>query len=176
MADEEKGQRWPSTAELDLQRRQEEEQDESARLSALQGGAGQVSEANAPYAVEDNDTSNYVGVSPEYMTYASDTEKPMRAEEGALAALEEKALQATPVRQASVKENNQTQGEGTTFETVYPATSGEGFTSEKVESSSVDGGSVTGGGTELNQGDREPAKATAPAKKAAPTKPASDDK
>jgi hypothetical protein len=29
-----------------------------------------------PYAVEDNDLSGYVGVSPEYQTYANETEKP----------------------------------------------------------------------------------------------------
>lgn len=32
---------------------------------------------DAPYAVEDNDTSAYVGVDPDKMTYANDTEKPL---------------------------------------------------------------------------------------------------
>lgn len=29
------------------------------------------------YTVEGNDTSGYIGVSPEYMTYANETEKPL---------------------------------------------------------------------------------------------------
>jgi hypothetical protein len=36
----------------------------------------------SPYAVEDNDTSAYVGVNLEYATYANETERPYRAEEG----------------------------------------------------------------------------------------------
>jgi len=42
----------------------------------------EVDESNR-YAVRDNDTSQFVGVSPEYRTYASDTEKPLEAGENA---------------------------------------------------------------------------------------------
>ena len=33
------------------------------------------------YAVDGNDTSAYVGVSPEYQTYANETERPLEASE-----------------------------------------------------------------------------------------------
>lgn len=167
MADDEKGQRWPSTAELDLQARLDASQDESARLSELQGGAGQVSEVSDRYATEDTDTSGYVGVSPEYMTYADDRQKPFAAEGGALAEVEEKAKQATPVRDVSVKDNNQTEGGGTSHESVYSATSGEDFTPEKVDNPGTpDGGTVTGGATPVaTQTTTAP-----PARKAAPAK------
>lgn len=33
------------------------------------------------YRVEGNDTSGYIGVSPEYMTYANETEKPLLTSE-----------------------------------------------------------------------------------------------
>jgi hypothetical protein len=49
-------------------------------------------EQPTPYAVEGNDVGSYVGVSNEYATYASDTEKPLYAEEGVLADLEEAHL------------------------------------------------------------------------------------
>lgn len=161
------GDRWPSNAELDLQRRLDEAKDEPARLSALRGGAGQVSDSSTPYAVEDNDTSEYVGVSPEYMTYADERQAPMRAEGGVEAEVEKKALQATPVRGVTTKDDSQTQGGGTTHETVYPATSGEDFSSDKVKSSgSPDGGTVTGGGT--------PVKAAPPARKTVPSKPTNE--
>lgn len=170
MADEDKdqatakGQRWPSAAERDLQRRLDEGADEKSRLSTLQGGAGQVSDSATPYAVEDNDTSNYVGVSPEYMTYADDRQKPLRAEEGPEATAEKNALQTTPVRDVAVKENNQTQGGGTTHETVYTATSGEDFTPDQTKNDGTpDGGTVTGGGTAVQS--------SAPTRKAAPAKP-----
>lgn len=36
---------------------------------------------HARYAVEGNDVSQYVGVSPEYMTYSSDVDKPIVGED-----------------------------------------------------------------------------------------------
>jgi hypothetical protein len=43
---------------------------------------GEYEEENkAPFAVEDNDTSNYVGVDPIYQNYANETEKPIKADE-----------------------------------------------------------------------------------------------
>lgn len=35
----------------------------------------------APFAVEDNDTSAYVGVDPIYQNYANETERPIKADE-----------------------------------------------------------------------------------------------
>lgn len=74
--------RWPSNAELDLE----------ARQKAADQEQGEVGEVYAPFAVEGNDTSGYVGVSPEYMTYANETDKPLRSEEGVEKDLEDKAL------------------------------------------------------------------------------------
>ena len=37
----------------------------------------EITDEGRSFAVEDNDLDHYVGVSPEYMTYANETEKPM---------------------------------------------------------------------------------------------------
>src|SRR6059058_127963 len=68
-----------STAQVDLEQRLSN--DNASPLARIEG-SGNTNEVNAPYAVEGNDTSGYVGVSPEYMTYANDTEKPLTADEG----------------------------------------------------------------------------------------------
>lgn len=114
--------RFPSLDELDYQ----------ARIDA--GGVTPSNTDNAPvevyapYAVEGNDTSAYVGVSAEYMTYANETDRPFRAESGTEKVREEAALSnPTPVRVGTTLEGEQTQGQGSTGETVYTATSGEGF-------------------------------------------------
>lgn len=135
MAEDQKGQRWPSNAEL--ANAEALKVDDKERVGALQGGPGEVIEVNAPYAVEDNDTSNYVGVSPEYMTYANDTEKPLRAEEGLEKELEDQFLDGDrfKVAQAVSAEDNATQGGGSVHQTVYPAVSGEAFTSTKAKES-----------------------------------------
>lgn len=129
MADEEKaGERWPSNAELALAERLDV--DDNERVSNLQGSPGTVSEVNDRYAVEDNDTSGYVGVSAEYMTYANDTEKPLRAEEGPEAELEKQLLGGGLVAKVDVPDGAQTQGGGSTYESVYTATSGEDHSSK----------------------------------------------
>lgn len=52
------------------------------------GEAGQ----DRSFVVEGNDTSAYVGVSPEYANYANETEKPHRAADGPEAAAEAKII------------------------------------------------------------------------------------
>lgn len=58
------------TSQIDLERRQAIEAGEEEAV---------VGEARS-YAVEGNELDAYVGVSPEYMTYADDTQKPFLAE------------------------------------------------------------------------------------------------
>lgn len=89
-------------------------------------------EVYAPYAVEGNDTSAYLGVSTEYMTYASETDRPMRAEgnvddDPEVAAEERYYETATPVLVLPAVESQQTTGAGSLHETVYTATSGEDY-------------------------------------------------
>jgi hypothetical protein len=72
-----------TTAQLDME----------ARLAAEEGEQPAGLEGKS-YAVEDQDVSNYVGVSPEYRTYADERHAPFRAEEGAEAVFEERALAA----------------------------------------------------------------------------------
>ena len=104
-----------------------------------QQSKGVVTSLNPPFAVEDNDTSAYIGVAPEYMTYAEDLNKPFKAEgsaEGddasAEVAREEKLLKSTPLVQprAEQPEAEQTEGGGSTQETIGTALSGENFSSE----------------------------------------------
>lgn len=91
----------------------------------------------APYKVEDNDTSAYVGVSPEYMTYANDTEKPLAAEEGPEADAEELLLKGSAVGKDADPESNETLGGGSNGELLYPASSGENWQSEVVDREAV---------------------------------------
>lgn len=130
MAENDNEDRWPSAAERDLEARQDKDYKPG---SALSTGRGEVSETNAPYAVEGNDTSAYVGVSPEYMTYANDTEKPLKAESGPQAELEKQLTSGFAVGKVADVKSKQTLGGGSLHETVYPATSGEDFTSEQTD-------------------------------------------
>jgi hypothetical protein len=91
----------------------------------------------APYAVEGNDTSAYVGVSPEYMTYSDDTQKPLNAEEGPEADAEELARKGSAVGSNGPVESNPTLGGGSNAELVYSATSGEDWTAETVDRKKV---------------------------------------
>jgi hypothetical protein len=123
--------RTPSTDEVDYQRRL----DEGFKADTL-STTGEPTEVYAPFAVEGNDTSAYVGVSPEYMTYASETEAPSRATEGVEGQREARALDAPPVVAAApttaLDEDTSTQGSGASSDLVYTAASGEGFTAQKA--------------------------------------------
>jgi len=82
-------------SQVDLEERQEagfassavlSTSDEAARRQAEQG---EDKDARS-FAVEGNDLSSYSsGISPEYMTYANESEAPLKAEEGPEAVLEE---------------------------------------------------------------------------------------
>lgn len=124
--------RTPSTSELALKA-----QLESDEVPARRNTRGEPVEVNAPYAVKGNDTSAYVGVDPSYMTYASDTEKPLRADGGVEAQVEEMVLDGSKFGVAAKKETgvdaDTTQvGSGSSSDSIYTAYSGEGFTAEKV--------------------------------------------
>lgn len=88
----------------------------------------------SPYAVEDNDLSAYVGVNPEYATYANETERPFRAEEGTAERYFEDQL--TSPRKFAVGAgvvSNPTEGGGSTVPLLYPDVSGEGYVNEGVK-------------------------------------------
>lgn len=131
MAEEDKVTRWPSNAELDLQRRLDEEKQQ----------AGEAPSTGRDVAVEGNDTSDYVGVSPEYMTYANETEKPLRADGGPEEVLEDRVLErvAGAVASTERREGKSTQGGGSVTPTLYAATSGDSVQPEKVGARSGSG-------------------------------------
>jgi len=56
-------------------------------------------DAPAPYAVEDQDTSGFVGVSPEYRTYSGVFRQPFQAEEGPTVDAEQEASERVLVLQ-----------------------------------------------------------------------------
>lgn len=86
------------------------------------------------YAVEGNDTSGYIGVSPEYATYANDTEKPLQAEEGVESDLEDNLTQPTRVNKITQEvANRQIEGVGSTDPLIYSETSGSVFETQEVK-------------------------------------------
>lgn len=64
------------------------------RLAKENAPKGETPGEGRSFAVEGNDTSKYVGVSPEYKTYANDTEAPLRGEDGAESVFEERQIAA----------------------------------------------------------------------------------
>lgn len=98
-------------------------------------------EATRNVAVEDNDTSAYVGVSSEYMTYAGVQNQPFAAEEGAEKAREDRILgrAAGAVGSDPEHKGQQTQGGGSNLPTVYSHTSGDNVTPEEVDRAKVHG-------------------------------------
>lgn len=72
------------------------------RLAKENAAKGDATDAGRSFAVEGNDTSKFVGVSPEYATYANDTEAPLRGEDGAESVFEERQIEA----QDRAAENN----------------------------------------------------------------------
>lgn len=117
--------RWPSNEEKAYEARRAE-----GFASESRTVVPQPVDVYAPFAVKGNDTTNFVGVSPEYMTYAGVGGKPLRAEgDGPLAQVEAEIFDNSPVVKvtASPKEDTTTQGEGAGSELVYTATSGQGF-------------------------------------------------
>jgi hypothetical protein len=88
----EKGVLTPSNSQLAQEAMLEQMKSDNpyanSAITVQPGESGEhLEEAAKRYATEDTDTSGYIGVSPEYMTYANDTEAPLTAEEGAEAEL-----------------------------------------------------------------------------------------
>lgn len=88
---------------------------------------------NDPYKVEGNDTSAYVGVDADRMTYANDTEKPLEGE-GIEAEVAEALLSDNfAYGEDEDPERKQTLGSGSSEPVVYPVTSGENVSTEVVD-------------------------------------------
>ena len=118
-----------STAQLDLERRMKNgNMPDLLRRTDPQ-------DVVAPYAVEDNNTSEYRGVSMEYMTYANETEAPLRADEGPeneAQKLQEAGI--ADVRKVPDWDSTPSSVVGvTSTPTVNTATSGEGLKANVVE-------------------------------------------
>jgi hypothetical protein len=120
-------QRYPTNDELDYERR--------AALGFPGLGVpgndskGVVTDLQTQFAVEGNETANYIGVTPDRMTYANSTEQPLAAAEGVELTREERLVtQEVLVAPATpAPEGKQTGGGGSSQETIYTATSGERF-------------------------------------------------
>lgn len=91
MADEkQKAQYAPSAQQVDLEERLANGNASTRVLSTADIRRDEEPPQDGrSYAVEGNDLDNYVNTSPEYMTYANETEKPHAAEEGIFKDLEE---------------------------------------------------------------------------------------
>lgn len=170
--------RYPSRGERAYEARRE-----AGFATDPRGTVEQPVKVYAPFATKDNDTSAYVGVSPEYMTYADDTQKPLRAQGGVEGKLEEAVFAGAPaVRIATATpENTATQGDGASDESVYTANSGEGFTPKVVtddgkpavnsDAEAVKGGEPTGPAETTDS--KSTKKTAAPVKPSTPDAPAS---
>lgn len=88
---------------------------------------------NDPYKVEGNDTSAYVGVDADRMTYANDTEKPLEGD--GIEAKVAKALLSDNFAYGEDEEpkREQTLGSGSSEPVVYPVVSGENVKTEFVD-------------------------------------------
>lgn len=87
---------------------------------------------NAPYKVEGNDTSAYVGVDPDKMNYASDTEKPLSGG-GVEAKVAKEQLSGYAYGKDAEKEGEQTVGSGSSVPVVGVTTSGEKVSHKLVD-------------------------------------------
>lgn len=123
-------QRYPTNDELDYERRK------AAGFPGLgvpgNQSKGEVTELKTAFAVEGNDTSAYIGVTQDRMTYANSTEQPLAAEDGTEKDREHRLLdqQVLVVPRPAQPEVKQTGGGGSSQEPVYTALSGESFSAE----------------------------------------------
>lgn len=125
-----------STAQLDLERRLENDNYPAGVLvTNRDDDALNPEKVVAPWATEDTDTSEYRGVSPEYMTHANETEKPLAADGGP----EAEAQKRLEMGVAGVRKTVDPRGEIVTAvgvsdrETVNTATSGESYSAKLVD-------------------------------------------
>lgn len=122
--------RYPSTAELDQIERY-----------AAEAGEARVAPGSArDFTVEGNDTSQYVAVSPEYRTYANDTDKPYAAQGGVEAAVEAKLLDPKnfAVGKTTEREGEQIVGSGSSTPFATTEFSGDAVTGIQVEDNDKD--------------------------------------
>lgn len=87
---------------------------------------------DAPFAVEDNDTSAYRGVDRDRMTYANDTEKPL-AGDGIEDEVGEQLLSRFAYGEDEPVKGKQTVGSGSSAPSVFVTTSGEDVTHKHVD-------------------------------------------
>lgn len=130
---------------------------------------------NAPYATKDMDTSGYLGVSSEYMQYASDVHKPLTATEGPEAE-SLKLLQGgvAGVRKTVPVDNTPATEVGVgDRETVNTVTSGEGYSAKLVDAPKDFQGPAVIGLPEQEPKATAAPTPTAPVKAAKPTPPKS---
>lgn len=130
MADEEKANYTKPTSQVDLEERLARgnessrvlvTSDEYARRLEERDDEEKEAQRGRSFAVEDNDLDNYVATDPVYQTYANETEKPLRAEDGPEAELEKRMeqQQQPPVAEPDEEEGARrtTDSEGSTEET-----------------------------------------------------------
>lgn len=78
-----------SSQTRDLEERLESGNVSTRVVSTSEDFSGSEDDGNGrTYAVEGNKTDGYLNTSPEYQTYANDTEKPLRADDGVTSKLE----------------------------------------------------------------------------------------
>lgn len=130
MAEEEKVDNRPnSQKDLELRLAGGHRPSEIAKLADERDRTG----APVSFAVEGNDTSGYVGVSPEYMTYANETEAPLQGAEGIEAEAGYRLTQ--PLRQVTTeasRESKQITGVGSKDPVLYAEVSGDIYKTEQV--------------------------------------------
>lgn len=97
MATKGKAQYAKPASQVDLEERLANGNESSRVLSTSDSYKGAGDEGDGrDFRVEDNDVTEYVGTSPEYATYANETEAPLKSEKGAEAEIFE-SFAASPV-------------------------------------------------------------------------------
>jgi hypothetical protein len=119
MSDDTKPYLTKPTSQLDLERRA------AVGFSTVVNPQLDPNQVNAPYAVEGNETANYKGVDADRMTYASDTEKPLKGD-GVEDKVGHAMLDSNFAYGAKLPvESKQTLGSGSSEPHAVVATSGE---------------------------------------------------
>lgn len=116
------------TTQIDLEAR------EAAGFATVVRPTVNPNEVNAPYTVEGNDTSEYVGVDSDYMNYASDTHKPLKGEgEDAVEdRVRDDMYSGLAYSEAPTTEGVQTVGTGSSDPHVLVSTSGEKVANHEI--------------------------------------------
>lgn len=124
----------PSRAQRDLEQRHEAGY-RSVVVDNTVDETANPEVTNKQFAVEDNDTSAYRGVSEEYMTYASEADKPLVATEGVEAEVLEYLDSGVPGVFKTVPPKDEIVHEvgGQPVEHINTATSGEAHSSKLVD-------------------------------------------